>query len=157
MFDTDRSHQRELAIGNIPVAGQTVHADYHAATPKKRWRFNFALLPALAVAMLPKCPLCLMSVLSVVGLGSLISVTWLFPLTVSLLGLVVAVQAWGAYRRRSYKPVLMSLAGAAAVLLGRFQIEFMPLVYAGMAMLIGASLWNYWVKKKASDEAACRC
>lgn len=157
MLDTDKARwRRDSTTGQTPPEQRPVHDGCHAVTPKPRRQFNFPLLPALAVAALPKCPLCLMSVMSVVGLGSLVRVTWLLPLTVALLGLAVAIQLLNAYRRRAYKLAWLSLAGAAAVLLGKFQVDFVPLVYTGLVMLIVASLWNYRLKRRA-DDVACHC
>jgi hypothetical protein len=49
------------------------HACQNLPAEKSRfWHLNLTLLPTLVMAVLPKCPLCLMGLMSVVGLGSFI-------------------------------------------------------------------------------------
>lgn len=127
------------------------------------WSYNHlhyesgaALLPTLVVAVLPKCPLCLMSLMSLVGLSSFITSAWLLPLTLAFLTLTVLTQAFAAFHMGAYKPLLLVLAAAAGVLLGRFQLDSSLIFYLGVVMLATATFWSYRLKKQAA-RTACSC
>src|SRR5260370_16085199 len=72
---------------------------------------------------------------------------YLLPLTA--LSLVVAVAALGyrANRRRGYGPFVLGIVAAAGLLVGKFVVDSNVAVYAGIAALIGASLWNAWPRR----------
>ena len=99
------------------------------------------------------CPACwpaYAGVLSALGVGALMSETWVVPITV--VGLAVAVGALGfrAQRRRGYAPLALGIVAAAAVLVGKFAVASSVSVYAGVGLLIGASVWNAWPARPES-------
>lgn len=114
-----------------------------------RWRSTAAILPGLAVALVPKvvCPLCwpaYAGVLGAVGLTFLMDDRWLMPITgVSLLGAL----AWRARSRRGYGPLVLGLLSAAALLVGKFAVDDSAIAYAGVASLVLACLWNAWPRR----------
>lgn len=119
------------------------------------WRSWLAVIPAVGVAMLPKlaCPACwpaYAGLLSSVGLGFLIQTTYLFPLMVAFL--VVAVGALGlrSRSRHGLGPFVVGLISAIVVIFGKFLFDSNPAMYGGIALLIGASVWNAWPKGKKS-------
>lgn len=121
------------------------------------WKRFAAVLPGVGAALLPKltCPLCwpaYAGLLTTLGLGFLMSERYLFGVTTIFL--IVSVSALGfRYReRRGITPALLGTAGAAVVLVGKFRFESMPAMYAGLSVLIAASLWNSWPRKSAGDE-----
>lgn len=122
------------------------------------WRLNFALVPALGVAALPKCPICLMALLSSVGLGGLIEVRWLLPLMFILLGAAVGILAFRARSRRGLGPFYVGLLAAFILLLSKFYFDNQPSMYVGAALLIGASVWNSLPKRRPrAGQSDCRC
>ncbi len=72
---------------------------------------------------------------------------YLLPLTVFSLVLALAALGFRANRRRGYGPLLVGILAAVLLLVGKFILESNVAVYAGIASLIGASLWNSWPKK----------
>jgi hypothetical protein len=48
------------------------------------------------------------------------------------------------------RPLIPAILGAAAVLLGRFGLGSMPLVYLGLAALAGAAVWSAWPRRVRS-------
>lgn len=106
-------------------------------------------LPGVSVSLLPKlmCPACwpaYAAVLSSVGLGFLISTTYLFSLTVLFLAVAVGSLGFRASSRRGLGPLWMGLAAGALIPGGKFYLESAPVTYAGVGFLIGASVWNSW-------------
>lgn len=116
---------------------------------------NLASLSALAAAFLPKCPLCLMSVLSVAGLGSVISASWLLSLTLVFLGAAILPLAIRA--RRDLKPLFAGLAAVILILLGKFYFACDSLMYAGVIILFAASFWSNRRKNRAACRNECDC
>lgn len=115
------------------------------------------LVPGLAasvgVAVLPKCPLCLLAWAGVAGSAGFARTyeAWLAPATVLALALTVGALAWG---RGGRGPALLAAAGAAGVLAGRFRVDSAVLVYAGLAVVAAAVAWRTLVRD-ASPPAAC--
>ena len=106
-------------------------------------------LPGVGVSMLPKlmCPACwpaYAALLSSVGLGFLISTTYLLPLTVLFLAVAVGSLGFRASSRRGLGPLWMGIAAGAVILGGKFYLESTPATYSGVGFLIVASVWNSW-------------
>jgi hypothetical protein len=75
------------------------------------------------------------------------STTYLFPLTAVLVALAVGSLAFRALRRRGLGPFWLGLAAAAFVLTGKFYFESVTATYAGVGLLVCASLWNAWPRR----------
>jgi len=106
-------------------------------------------LPGVGVSLLPKlmCPACwpaYAALLSSVGLGFLISTTYLLPLTVVFLAVAVGSLGFRASSRRGLGPLCIGVAAAAVILGGKFYLESTTVTYAGVGFLIVASVWNSW-------------
>lgn len=125
---------------------------------KPEWlRLNLQLLPALSVALLPKCPLCLLSIMSVVGLGSVVTVTWLLPLMLVFLGAPLLSLAMNARRRHSYGPLVLGLIAAGFIALGKFYFNSNFAAGVGIILLFVASLWNAPIKSNVNSGPDCNC
>lgn len=106
-------------------------------------RKHLMLLPAVAFVLLPKCPLCLMAwfgALGSLGMGSWVSGLWGAPLATGLLVLTNTALALRARRSRNWSPFLVSLLGSGALLVGKLLVDAPFLLYAGLALLVGASI-----------------
>jgi len=126
-----------------------------ASNGGRGWRLNVAMLPGIGAAFLPKvaCPACwpaYAGFLSSLGLGFLLDTAYLLPLTAVFLAIAVGALAFRARRRRGHLPFSLGLIAAAVVLIGKFSFESDPAMYAGLAILIGASLWNTWPRRQRS-------
>jgi hypothetical protein len=118
----------------------------------RRWQSSAAMLPAVGISLLPKlaCPACwpaYAGLMGSMGLGFLVDTTSLLPLTGAFLGVAVAALAFRARVRRGYGPFLLGLLAGASVLVGKFALDSDPVMYGGLATLVGASLWNAWPKR----------
>ncbi len=110
---------------------------------------NLLAVPGMGVAFLPKlaCPACwpaYAGLLSTVGLGFLGATRYLLPLTAVFLLVSVGILAFGAKRRRGYKPSILGILAAALLMYGKFSLASDPVLYAGLGILILASVWNSW-------------
>jgi mercuric ion transport protein len=90
------------------------------------------------------------------GLGFLLDVRWLFPMTAVFLFIAVATLGFRARRRRGHGPFLVGLGASALVLGGKFGLGTDAAMYAGLPLLIGASIWNTWPKPTTPACQACR-
>lgn len=127
----------------------------------RTWKQGLLAIPGIGVSLLPKvaCPLCwpaYAGLLSSLGLGFLLSATYLLPLTVGFLLIALAALGYGARQGRGYGPLLLSLAGSGVVLVTKFVVEIKAGVYAGIGILILASLWNAWPQYPGRVRRCCR-
>ncbi|MGH8719757.1 MAG: MerC domain-containing protein [Burkholderiales bacterium] len=109
----------------------------------------FAASPAVGLALLPKltCPACwpaYAAVLSAAGLGFLDYTPYLLPLTTVFLAVTLVALGYRAKNRRGYLPLLLGLVGSAIVIFGKFVFDSDPTLYAGITLLVVASVWNSW-------------
>ncbi len=120
-----------------------------------------AVIPAVGVAMLPNltCPACwpaYAGLLSSFGLGFLAETANLLPLRGVFLAVAVGAIAFRPAHRHSYGPFLVGVVAAGVVLAGKFLLDSDPVLYGGIALLIGASIWNTWQKRhKKPSCSAC--
>jgi mercuric ion transport protein len=136
----------------VSAIAQAIQSAQTAATQKSRFsrfKFNGATLSAAGMALLPKltCPACwpaYAGVLSAMGIGFFDYTPYLLPLTAGFLVIAVASLAYRAQQRRGYKPLLLGLFAAALLLIGKFYYSSDSVMYAGLALLVLASLWNTW-------------
>lgn len=123
-------------------------------------RTSLGVLPGVGFALLPKvaCPACwpaYAGVLSSLGIGFLMEARSLLPVTsVFLLGAVGAL-AFRARRRRGLGPFFAGAVAAVIVLAGKFAFESDLAMYAGLGMLVAASIWNGWPRRATSACPTC--
>jgi hypothetical protein len=127
----------------------------------RTWKQGLLTIPGIGVSLLPKvaCPLCwpaYAGLLSSLGLGFLLSATYLLPLTVGFLLIALVTLAYRVRQKRCYGPLLLGLAGSGVVLVTKFVVEFNAGIYAGIGLLILASFWNAWPQHPASVMPCCR-
>ncbi len=126
--------------------------------PSAGWRSSVAAAPGIAFAFLPKlaCPACwpaYAGLLSSVGLGFLLDVKYLLPLTTALLALAVGALAYHARMRRGYGPFVLGLAAGGGLLAGKFVYGSHAAMYGGGVLLVAASVWNAWPVR--GQDAGC--
>ena len=127
-----------------------------------RWRSMAAAAPAVGAALLPKltCPACwpaYAGLLGALGLGFFDYTPFLFPLTLAFLVLAVSSLGYRARRRRGYRPLDAGIGAATVLLIGRFVFASDGAMYGGMALLIGASAWNSWPRRKPQTDSCPVC
>jgi hypothetical protein len=113
-------------------------------------------IPAAALTALPACPACYplyAGVLSSLGLTALIDPGAQAVLTAVLLVAALGALAFRARRRRGFGPLILGLAAATVVVVAKLGLRWSGLTYAGVGLLVGASLWNTW--PASSARAAC--
>ncbi len=127
---------------------------------KKRLRLNAAVVPPVGAALLPKltCPACwpaYAGLLSSLGINFTNYTPYLLPLTGFFLALSVFALAWRARMRRGYGPFWLGAASAFAVLAGKFGFDSDAAMYAGLAVLVAASVWNSWPRRRGNADPDC--
>ncbi|MDQ6760220.1 MAG: hypothetical protein M3Z32_10205 [Acidobacteriota bacterium] len=124
------------------------------------WKRTLAVAPGIGVALLPKltCPMCwpaYAGLLSALGLSILLSTRYLFLLTALFLSVSVGALCYRAQKRRGYAPTILGLGAAAITLMGKFALDSTAAMYAGLALLGAASLWNSWPRRVISGCSQC--
>jgi hypothetical protein len=116
-----------------------------AARARRGIRGHLALIPTIALALLPKCPLCLAAYLGVfgcVGAGAWLGGVRGEAVEAVLLVLAVGVVASRGARYGDWRPSTVGLAGAVALAAGKFVLNAPAIVVAGACALVGASVWS---------------
>lgn len=126
------------------------------------WSGLLAIVPGVGASLLPvlTCPACwpaYAGLLGTVGLGFLLDKASLLPIAVMLLGFALASLAYRAKSRHGYGPLGIGIVGASIALASKFTLSSNPLLYLGLALLIGASLWNSWSRKAAPADSCAAC
>lgn len=118
-------------------------------------------IPGVVVSLLPSlaCPLCwpaYAALVSSLGLGFLVSSTFLLPLTGTFLA--VAVVGLGLQiKPKGYGPFFLGLLSAALILPGKFLLESNAITYAGAAILLIASASSLAPSRFASSASCPSC
>lgn len=129
--------------------------------PKKPSRLfsGFAVLPALAVSLLPKltCAACwpaYSAVLATLGVG-FVDYTpylgWLMAAAIAATGVVLTRQA---LRQHRFAPLLLGGIAAGLLVLAKFWIENEGAMYLGAALLAAATIWSAW-SARGQECATC--
>jgi hypothetical protein len=109
----------------------------------------FVLLPTTIAAMLPKCPLCFLTIAATLGIELPISQRWLSAATFVLLALSIVLIARMSELARRRSVLAIALCGAALIAIGRVSTgPAALLVHAGALALIAASV-------RASCRSSC--
>lgn len=163
---------RIYANGEHPNRGVPPAADIVGALRRARpaggaqnsspLRLNAAMVPALGAAFLPKlaCPACwpaYAGLLSALGVGFVDYTPYLLPLTAGFLLVALAALGYRARQRRGFGPLLLGALAGAVVVLGKFGYDSDPAMYAGLALLILASLWNTWPIARSTGTPCPAC
>jgi hypothetical protein len=111
---------------------------------------------ALVLIALPKCPMCLMAILSAAGMRFIGTtfVRWLLPLL--LLGTLVRL-VFAARKNRNWKPFWLGMAAVSMILWGEFWSDRSLAAYIGAASIAGAWFWTNFVSGKHVGRTHCAC
>ena len=112
-----------------------------------RWQSIVASFPAVGTALLPKltCPLCwpaYAALLSALGLEFFDYMPYLLPLTFIFLAVVLGTLAIHARRTGQWTALIVGVAGASIVLLGKFAFDLDWLNTVGIGLLVIAILMS---------------
>jgi hypothetical protein len=102
-------------------------------------------LPAVALVLLPKCPMCLMAWFGLMGafdLSPWVTRLWGMPLSLALLGMAMAILLLRARRCHDWRAAALGLAGSLLIFSGKFLLETPILLYGGLIILALATLWS---------------
>jgi len=121
-------------------------------TTRRPWLRSLSLLPGGLLALVPaaKCPICIAAhtgVLSSLSLGFLHDDRVFSPIIAVLLAVGLLSVAWSTRGHRGPGPLAVTVLGSAAVIVGRLIWSVPVVLDIGVALLVGASLWNLWLKR----------
>jgi len=122
---------------------------------------SLSMIPAAAVSLMPalSCPVCwpaYASLLGSLGLGFMIDSAYLMPITVLALLVAVGMMATKASQRHGYGPLILGVVAASVIVVGKFWLELDLVLYGGVTLLVAASVWNAWPRKKGPTNcSAC--
>jgi hypothetical protein len=141
-----------------------------------RWGRLPSLGLSLVVAVLPKCSLCLMAHATLLGALGVAAVpqAWPRPVVAVSLAAALGLLAYRAPLRRGYAPFAVACVGALLLLPELTHTHAMPAgahamhaaaegahhplaTWAGIAVLMAASVWNAWpsARRNASAQEPC--
>ena len=106
---------------------------------------------------MPACWPAYAGVLGALGLGSLMESRYLLPLTAVFFGLALFGLAYRARSRHGYRPLWLGVAGASMAMAGKFVLTQDLVMYAGLGLLLSASVWNSWPRRKSLSGSCASC
>lgn len=118
-----------------------------------------AAIPAVATALVSHagvCPACwplVGGLMSSLGVTFLIETRFLLPLMIASLALAVAMLSYRV--RGDYRPFALGILASGLILVGRFGSDTAPLTIGGACLLLGAYVWNLWLRQSRRS-LACR-
>lgn len=143
----------ESGIRGVPSEAQIRKALLR--TRQRSWGMVRALgaIPGAVAAVLPvaTCPACFAAyagLLSALGAGYLLREQILAPLLVVLLVLGMVSVAWSSRSHGRREPLFATIAGSTAIVAGRLIWSTPLLLYGGVSIVLGASLWNVWLGRQ---------
>jgi len=144
---------------SVPPLDRIVRALRQAAEFGGTRRWGVSIVPSVGVALLPKltCPLCwpaYTALLSTAGIGFIDYTPYLLPLTTVFLAITLWALGYRAQLRRGFGPFWLGVLGSISIVAGKFILENQAGLYVGVAILLGASLWNIWPQKM--NRRTCR-
>ncbi|WP_298433549.1 MerC family mercury resistance protein [Geobacter sp.] len=150
MQKSEKNGGEEAAPSSVPAGAEV------------GWRGMAATLPGVGIALLPKlaCPACwpaYAGVLSSLGIGFVNYNPYLLPLTALFLLLAVASLGFRARSRRGFGPLALGVVAAIIVIVGKFVLFHDPTMYGGIILLMVASLWNSWPRRRKGNNSCPAC
>jgi hypothetical protein len=100
------------------------------------------MVPAVGLALVPKCPLCWMAYLGLVTGVSMASTIQWGGLALLTAALITSLTVLARGRALGERPLAAALLGSAVMLVGRFGLASPAAVYLGLGMLTMALIWN---------------
>lgn len=82
------------------------------------------------------------------GLAFLLRATYLLPLMTGALVLALVGLGIRAEQRHGYGPLVLGVLSAGLLIIGRFVLTSDLLMYFGGGLLVMASVWNSWPRKR---------
>ncbi len=120
-----------------------------------------AVAPFGIAALVPfACPACwpaYIGLMASLGIGVTGVEKYLFPLTAILMLVALSPLFIKGKATNNYGPFYLGAFAAIVTLVGMFAIIFEPLQYAGIALLVTASVWNFRIVKKESSAPCPAC
>lgn len=146
-------------LGGTPSV-ELIASKLKNSSPAKKWWVPLGSAPAALIGLFPAafCPACypaLAGLLSSLGLAGLISDAVLRPLTAAFLLIAVLALGYQTKRDRNYGPLAVGALGAIGIYAGLYVFALSALKFAGIALLIGASVWNVRPKQFFKGKAEC--
>jgi len=127
-----------------------------------RWQALSAAMPGLGVSLLvaAKCPACWLAyagLLTMPGVAWLVGEPSLMLITMGLLGIALTSLAYRAKDRRGYRPLALGIVAASLILIEKWCLSSPWLLALGLALLVGASLWNAWPCRATALGSCAAC
>jgi mercuric ion transport protein len=161
--DSDVANRGVPAVSKIVAAlGSATTQSGEKKSTSNRYGLNFAMVPGIGVALLPKlaCPACwpaYAGLLSSMGIGFIDYTPYLMPFTSAFILIALIALAYRAPNRRGYGPLALGALASGFILFGKFYFDSDRAMFIGVAILVLASLWNTWPKKMKGSGSCPAC
>ena len=109
----------------------------------------------LLLAVMPKCPLCWIALMSTIGVTWPVSSGWLRSFVVAFALVPLGLLLLYAYQSHDYRPFILGLIAATALYVFKFGLALDAGMYLSGATLFGATLWSAKLSSQQSNEPRC--
>tara|TARA_R110000822_G_scaffold126082_11_gene261272 strand:+ start:30361 stop:31095 length:735 start_codon:yes stop_codon:yes gene_type:complete len=146
-------------IAGVPAL-ETITRALRASGTTFNWKSTGIWGPAIGIAFLPKlvCPACwpaYAALVGALGMPFLFETTFLLPVTLGALALVLGLLAWKSSQRRGHGPLLLGVCASVLLVAGKFGFGSNAAAYAGAGALFVACVWNSWPNRSSEADTPC--
>ncbi len=144
------------------VLTEASHATTATTSVSGLWYALRVAIPGVGAALLlgatcPACWLAYAGLLTMPGLTWLLQDTSLMLITLAVLGIALASLTYRASARQGYRPLGLGVIAASLICTEKFWLSSTRLLALGLALLIGATLWNAWPRQATALGACVAC
>jgi hypothetical protein len=105
--------------------------------------------------LLPKCPVCVLALLQLLGINSALAAGLVNPLFLAFAGIAAFLLAIQAFQLQTWTPFFMYLSGAALLFLGRLYWASSFASIGGVLLLAAGAIWSASCRARNSCSARC--
>ena len=125
----------------------------------RHWTRSMGVSAASTVllAVMPKCPLCWIALMSTIGVTWPASSGWLRSFVVVLSLVPLGILLICAQQSQKYAPLIVGVIAVIALYICKFRLSLDVGVYVSGATLFGATVWSTRSMLQGTNEITCSC
>ena len=105
---------------------------------------------------LPKCPMCVLAILQVLGIHTALAAGLLYPVGLAVVAAASLLLAAQAFQRRAWAPLALCLSGTCLLIVGKLYFRSAWVPAGGVLLLAASVLWTALCRASCPPRCAHR-